>query len=100
MAGVSCIHNEAYEWRIYNDGVQVYKQGGEAMKIPISEIIEDPNNPRKIITDAMVARTAASMSAGGLKNAIKVQGSKLNAQGKEPVYWLISGHIRLLAAKI
>ena len=77
--------------------------------IPISKIKPNEHNPRHVITPEMVDALAASIQAVGLKNPIKVQKispqSSVDSRQQNPnsqsqyEYELISGHIRLAAAK-
>jgi len=63
------------------------------MKIPISRIHPNPNNPRKLIIQEMTDDMARSLDVVGLKNSVKVC-----PDGKGD-YELISGHVRLLGAQ-
>jgi len=63
------------------------------MKMAISKIHPNPDNPRKLITQEMTDDIARSLAEVGLKNPVK-----LCPDGKGG-YELISGHVRLLGAQ-
>jgi len=63
------------------------------MKIQISKIHPNPNNPRKVITQQDIDGMAVSFGEVGQKNSIKVC-----PDGKGG-FELISGHVRLLGAQ-
>ena len=62
-------------------------------EIPLSKILANPKNPRRVITLEMIENMAASLDAVGLKNDIK-----LNVL-PDGSYELISGHIRFAGAQ-
>ncbi len=75
------------------------------MRIPISQLRENPNNPRKAVTPESVEACAASMKVMGQETPIKVRklGVRSDELGvtspKNCEYGLIGGHIRFAAAK-
>jgi ParB/RepB/Spo0J family partition protein len=65
----------------------------QIVDIPLAKILENPDNPRHVITQEMIDSQAA-MQSNGLNNPIKV--TRGSGEGD---YVVVSGHIRLAAAR-